>query len=66
MPNMEIDVKPVVRAELEPYQWTRISRVLTTWLLDYADPADGDWPERDEYKEAIDALHSALGAEQGG
>lgn len=38
----------------------RVTEALETWLLDYADPDDGDWPERAEYVKAINDFRAAL------
>lgn len=38
----------------------RVVEALETWLLDYADPDDGDWPERADHVKAINDFRSAL------
>jgi hypothetical protein len=38
----------------------RVAEALDTWLLDYADPDDGDWPERAEYVSAISTFKATL------
>lgn len=45
---------------LSEEQWRLVSETTTTWLLDYADLNDGNWPEREEYVEALSAFHEAL------
>lgn len=37
-----------------------IQVALDQWCLDYADPDDGNWPERQEYLEAISAFRAAV------